>query len=203
MKNARTLNLIGRTFGRLVVVEHRGSDKRHNALWYCVCSCGGTTVTRTFMLTSGRTKSCSCLQKSVARDKAKIRVVVDGKTCSTCRTYKKAALFPFKQQSKDSLGSNCNYCKNVVYKRKNKAKTIERTTRRKKHIKQATPTWVTKEQLLHYYETADRLTKETGVKHHVDHIIPLRGVLVSGLHTPANLQVLPWLDNLIKSNHYA
>lgn len=68
-----------------------------------------------------------------------------------------------------------------------------------------TPSWLTKEerkQIADVYREARRLTKETGVKHVVDHIIPLRGKTVSGLHCLANLQILTEVENREKWNSY-
>ena len=68
------------------------------------------------------------------------------------------------------------------------------------------PTWLTKDDewmIAQAYELAALRTKLFGFSWHVDHIIPLNGKRVSGLHVPTNLQVIPWMDNLRKSNRLA
>jgi len=74
--------------------------------------------------------------------------------------------------------------------------------RRTKH-KQATPKWLTQEhkaQIKQFYLDAMLISKVTGVPYAVDHIIPLRGELVSGLHVPWNLAVITREENSKKSN---
>ena len=52
------------------------------------------------------------------------------------------------------------------------------------------------------YDEARRLTKETGMPHNVDHIIPLVNNSVSGLHVHNNLQILTAMENRIKGNKF-
>lgn len=67
---------------------------------------------------------------------------------------------------------------------------------------QRTPTWADQKQILSVYRQAKQITDATGVQHHVDHIYPLQGKLVSGLHVENNLQVIPWLENIVKRNKF-
>jgi 5-methylcytosine-specific restriction endonuclease McrA len=74
---------------------------------------------------------------------------------------------------------------------------------RKRRHRAATPPWITKEQKLQtrqMYLEAQRLTKLTGERYVVDHIIPLRSDIVCGLHVPWNLRVMTQEENLKKSN---
>lgn len=65
------------------------------------------------------------------------------------------------------------------------------------------PPWILGTELIVFYEAAARVSRCMKIKHHVDHIIPLRGEVVSGLHVPANLHVIPEILNLRKNNHFS
>ena len=73
---------------------------------------------------------------------------------------------------------------------------------RRKAKRQRTPVWADRSAIRIFYIEARNLTLQTGVKHHVDHIIPLRGKHVSGLHIESNLQVIPATANIKKRNHF-
>jgi hypothetical protein len=64
----------------------------------------------------------------------------------------------------------------------------------------ATPKWVNRNEIQAVYVECRRRSADSGIPHHVDHIIPLRGKGVSGLHVPWNLRVIPAVENLRKGN---
>lgn len=64
----------------------------------------------------------------------------------------------------------------------------------------AMPKWVNRADLLRIYQQRETIARETGREYHVDHIVPLRGRLASGLHVPWNLRIIPGIENRRKSN---
>jgi 5-methylcytosine-specific restriction endonuclease McrA len=95
--------------------------------------------------------------------------------------------------------------KSVEYARLHAARANATKKRYKLAKRNACPPWVYSardlcDQLRYFYEEAKRLTEQTGIAHHVDHIVPIQGVTVCGLHVPWNLQVLTASENCSKQN---
>lgn len=90
-----------------------------------------------------------------------------------------------------------------VYLQNNLAKHAAYQKKRQGYKSKATPSWLTNDQvkdMISIYDLAYECTLITGDKYEVDHIIPLKGKTVCGLHVPWNLQVLPSDINRRKSN---
>jgi len=91
------------------------------------------------------------------------------------------------------------------YKKLNPAKANANKAKRKAAKTQRTPNWLTDidfERIETQYRLAGILTKLHNEPWHVDHVIPLQGKFVSGLHVPSNLQVLRGSENCSKQNNF-
>ena len=89
------------------------------------------------------------------------------------------------------------------YRKNNKPLLSSKSAKRRAYKLQATPKWLTEvdfERMANAYKLATIQTKLTGSQWHVDHIYPLQGKEVCGLHVPNNLRAIPWLENVKKGN---
>lgn len=84
----------------------------------------------------------------------------------------------------------------------NKAKLAARAGNRRAIKLRASVAWANVEKMDAFYKEAKRLSRETGVEHQVDHIIPLVSPHVCGLHVEHNFQVITARANQAKSNKF-
>ena len=87
----------------------------------------------------------------------------------------------------------------------NKDKVTFYVAKRRATKHNATPSWLTEDDhwlIEEAYDLAKLRTKMFGFVWHVDHIIPLKGKNVCGLHVPINLQVIPASENCSKRNRF-
>jgi hypothetical protein len=92
---------------------------------------------------------------------------------------------------------------NRQYAKKYAWKMTAKVSKRRGLKLSATPKWLSFEQLNEIdliYKKSKELTTSTGIKHNVDHIIPLKGKNICGLHVPWNLRIITEKENLKKSN---
>ena len=83
----------------------------------------------------------------------------------------------------------------------NKERYVAARARRRAAQESATPTWLTaidKAMIQEMYDASEARYIQTGIKHHVDHIVPINGKGVAGMHVPWNLQVITAHENLSK-----
>lgn len=85
---------------------------------------------------------------------------------------------------------------------KHHAQSLADSAARRAGIDRATPAWADRAAIKAVYQECIYTSSATGINHEVDHIIPLNGALVSGLHVHWNLAVIPATENRFKSNKF-
>jgi len=74
---AKRIDLTGKIFGKLTVLEYSHSDKY--AYWKCRCECGKKTIVRSSHLIAGLVKSCGCIVSEIGKRSIKIAQNVNRK----------------------------------------------------------------------------------------------------------------------------
>ena len=148
--------------------------------------------------------SCvDCIKEDWARDNEK-------RSQKPKSEASKAAGRRYYEKNKEAVKARANArpkIEVIQYKRKYKEANPELykalTSVRKRRHRNATPKWINTSQKLamrKLYLQAMDLTKLTGERYVVDHIVPLISDEVCGLHVPWNLRVITQEENLRKSN---
>lgn len=92
---------------------------------------------------------------------------------------------------------------NRSYYEKNRARFAARDLKKETLRTQCIPAWADKKRIQSYYNVCGFFNKINGyIKYHVDHIIPLQGKNVSGLHVHQNLRVILAAENISKKNKF-
>lgn len=161
-------------------------------------------------------------------EQAELRSSIRYKLCNKCNTRKHISKMKKKKRTRKdgtsytSYASVCKECHSAESKeyRKNnpdkvklynkrpdvKSRNAYYASLRERHILRAQPKWLSKDDkqaIRDIYDLMRDCRAVTGESYHVDHIVPLNGKNVCGLHVPWNLQVLPSDINMKKSNKLA
>lgn len=108
-----------------------------------------------------------------------------------------------KEAIKKSNSTEVAKQRRLDWNKNNKAKKNALTYKRRTQQLNAFPSWANEFFIEEAYHLAHLRTKLFGFSWHVDHIIPLQGKTVCGLHVENNLQVIPGKINLSKGNKHA
>jgi hypothetical protein len=118
--------------------------------------------------------------------------------CSKCGEVKTLDNFAKNKNKVKGFCSWCSDCHSRYYRdyySNNKGYFAKKNILRKIILNDRTPKWADLKSINIYYSNCPE-------GYHVDHIIPLRGEKVSGLHVLDNLQYLPAKENLSKGNKF-
>ena len=83
-------DLVGKRFGKLIVLEQTDKRQNDNILWKCQCDCGNIVYVRTNSLTTGNTRSCGCINYSIGEKN--IKDILEKNNIKYCTQYTEPSL---------------------------------------------------------------------------------------------------------------
>lgn len=170
-------------------------------------------------------KNCSkCLKVKKLVDFIKCRDVKDGRgsSCIECKSLYRESYNNSEKGKATRLRAINNYANNIEemrarkktprarkikqeWRNRNRAYLRAKVAKERASRIQRTPNWLSEfdlDYIKSLYIQAKWLEDLEGVKYHIDHIVPLNGENVSGLHVPWNLQIMNAIDNIKKGNSF-
>lgn len=124
------------------------------------------------------------------------------RTASLKCYYKNKTTYLEKQNKRRAVNKAKERARYTKYYKVNKASYIHRCRKRQAVLLQRIPLWANMDAIKKFYIDRDAVSELTGVIYHVDHVIPLQGRTVSGLHVETNLQIITAKENLSKNSKY-
>lgn len=218
----RPVNRIGQRFGILSVVAK--AEKRPRSWWICRCECGSEVVVSNSNLVTGNSTSCGCARSDAVNMIGsrfgsltvieKINSRVHG--LATFAAYRclcdcgdEIKTIGMSLRNGDTKSCGCAYAsagqlrlKSHEHKRAVFRKCLQRRRAAKLNAHLPFDLELFDLLILEAHHLAGLREESTGLPHDVDHIVPLVSGLVCGLHSEANIRVIPASINRSKGNRF-
>ena len=204
------IDLLGQRFGRLLVISNTDTS-----VWECLCDCGNLAARTTSQLHSSNVRSCGCLYKETGRmsrldltgrrfgklvairiDELRSRPKRVQWKCK-CDCGNTCFVLVSRLTTGNTASCGCGSSRLAQTHGLSGTKEMKRfwAMKRVAAKKNRTPPWVDMDAIKDIYMNVPK-------GYEVDHIVPLQGKLVSGLHIAENLQYLTKQDNWNKKNKF-
>lgn len=134
--NDRVIDITGKTFGRLKVLNISGIDKRRETVWKCQCNCGNIKYVASSLLRDGRCKSCGCLKREMDLVPEIPHRTIDNieyKRCSSCKKWKDLDSFHFAKGNWDKYSYECKACRKSRAEKNREKRLAYKKEYRKSH----------------------------------------------------------------------